>query len=507
MFNLRVTNQNTILVNLPATLPQNEELLLTVVYSGRLQPQTPDRETLLAAQDQPPPFSEGPPPQMPDDMSLPLAEPSYLYSNRSYWYPQSTVTDFATARIHLSVPVLYGCVATGEPIGKPEIIVPKANPQDARRSCEFRANSPARYLSFIVSRFIESDRRRVMFDAGMSTATDGGDRPASAARAGSGIDLIVQSNPRQTRKGRDLAPRAADILQFYQSVVGDAPYPSFTVAYVENALPGGHSPAYFAQLNAPLPNTGLSWRNDPAAFDNYPEFFMAHEVAHQWWGQGVAWQNYHEQWLSEGFAQYFAALYAKKFRGDDVFQGVLRRMRRWAIDQSGQGPVYLGYRIGHIKNDGRAFRAVIYNKGAMVLHMLRLLVGDDVFFRGMRRFYTDSRFRKVGTEDFRAAMEAESGRDLGRFFERWIYNATLPQIAFSYRVEPTGSGQAAVLRFEQTGDVFDVPATVTLEYADGRTREVQVALNDRVVEFPAPLDGPLKSASISKKDVGLVEYR
>ena len=148
------------------------------------------------------------------------------------------------------------------------------------------------------------------------------------------------------------------------------------------------------------------------------------------------------------------------------------------MNESDQGPVYLGYRVGHIKNEGRAFRAVIYNKGAMVLHMLRRLVGDDAFFKGLRRFYVDSRFTKAGTENFRQAMEAESGRPLERFFERWIYNSTLPRVTFSYRVEassgpggPNGSaGQTAVLHFEQTGDIFDFPLTVTLQYADRKAR-------------------------------------
>ena len=89
------------------------------------------------------------------------------------------------------------------------------------------------------------------------------------------------------------------------------------MALVESDLPGGHSPAYFAVLNQPLPTTPLTWRNDPASFDSFPEFFLAHEVAHQWWGQAVGWRNYHEQWLSEGFAQYFAALYAQHQRGDE----------------------------------------------------------------------------------------------------------------------------------------------------------------------------------------------
>ena len=79
----------------------------------------------------------------------------------------------------------------------------------------------------------------------------------------------------------------------------------FTIALVENLTPGGHSPPYFAQLNQPLPNSPLVWRNDPAAFENYPEFFMAHEIAHQWWGHQVMSANVEGQTsIVETLAQY-----------------------------------------------------------------------------------------------------------------------------------------------------------------------------------------------------------
>ncbi|HUR35106.1 MAG TPA: M1 family aminopeptidase, partial [Vicinamibacterales bacterium] len=500
LFNLRVSNQNTVLVNLPALLPQDAELSLTVLYSGRLEPQSPDRETLYAGQDETPPRPAGT--EFPD-VTLQNAEPSFLFSNRSYWYPQSTVSDYATARLRVTVPIEYGCVASGELAGPPETVLGR-NPVDARRMYVFNAVRPARYLSFIVSRFIRAERSAVLFGDATS--------PTDTSREGSaeplpGLTLTVEANPRQTRQGRQLATRAGDVIKFYQSLVGDSPYPSFTIALVENALPGGHSPPYFAQLNQPLPNSPVTWRNDPAAFENYPEFFMAHEIAHQWWGHGVGWMNYHDQWLSEGFAQYFAALYASNYRGDEVFQGLLRRMRRWAMNESDQGPVHLGYRVGHIKNDGRAFRAIVYNKAAMVLHMLRLTVGDDTFFDGVRRFYLSSRFRKVGSEDFRLAMEETSGRSLQRFFERWIYNASLPEVAFSYRVETRDTGPVALLRFEQTGEIFDLPAQVTLTFADGHVRTVLAHVDDRSVELAVPLEGALRSAGISNRDVSLAEFR
>ncbi|MQA29768.1 MAG: hypothetical protein GEU82_08010 [Luteitalea sp.] len=495
LFSLRVTNQNTILVNLPAMLMQGTELTLTIDYSGRLEPQPADRET-LALQRPPLPSIE--------DGTFPRIEPSFLYSNRSYWYPQPTITDYATASIMITIPAAFGCVATGEVSSDSPQLQPAKDPEEALKTYLFTAERPVRYLAFIISRLVRADRWTVVFN-NEQTPPPQAEAATVSSPAYDRLDLIVEANPRQNARGREVAERAVDVVQFYESIIGDSPYPSFTVALIESLTPGGHSPGYFAALNQTLPTSGVTWRNDPAAFHSYPEFFLAHEVAHQWWGQAVGWRNYHEQWLSEGFAQYFATLYAQHFRGDEVFDDVMRQMRKWAIDQTDQGPVYLGYRVGHLRSDGRAFRAIIYNKGAVVLHMMRRLLGDDAFFRGVRRFYAESRFQKVGSEDLRTAMEAEAGRSLERFFERWVYGSALPQMSYSYRVEPGASGQEVVIRFEQAGELFDLPVTVTLQYADRRTEQVVVPVWDRVAELRVPLQGVLRAADISDDDGTLAE--
>ena len=159
-------------------------------------------------------------------------------------------------------------------------------------------------------------------------------------------------------------------------------------------------------------------------------------------------------------------------------------MSRWAVSTSDQGAVYLGYRLGHIKNDGRILRALVYNKGAMVLHMLRRLVGDEVFFRGLRRFYDSYRFQKAGTDELREVFEAESGQPLSRFFEEWIYGSDLPAVTVTWRVEASGTGQVAVVRVEQHGRLFDFPLTVSLQLADGTVQDALVRVTDRVVEHP-----------------------
>src|SRR6185437_16620710 len=175
------------------------------------------------------------------------------------------------------------------------------------------------YLAFIVSRFSRAETVTI----GLDPPAASGDGLPPLDPVNHSLNLTVEANPRQIAHGRELMERATDIAQFYASLVGDSPYPSFTLALVESNLPGGHSPAYFAALNQPLPTSPFVWRNDPTAFASFPEFFAAHEIAHQWWGQAVGWQNYHEQWISEGFAQYFAALYAQHLRGDEAFGAVM----------------------------------------------------------------------------------------------------------------------------------------------------------------------------------------
>ena len=451
-------------------MSQDSDLTLVIDYSGRLESQGLDIDNV-----------------QPDSAPAPalFTEPRYLLSNRSYWYPQNPIPDYATATLRITVPDDFSCVASGEPA--PEENAAAAN----SRTFAFRANQPLRYLALVVSRMNKAAERR------LELAEPGAERSQP-------LLLTIEANPRLQGRGRALAAPAEEILRYYASLVGEAPYTAATVALIENEVPGGHSPGYFALLHEPQTLAALSWRRDPASFDGYPEFFLAHELAHQWWGQAVSWKNYHEQWLSEGFAQYFAALYAQKTRGERVYTDMLRQFRRWALDQSDQGPVYLGYRLGHIKGEPRVFRALVYNKGAGVLHMLRRLVGDDAFFQGLRLFYQDRRYQKAGTEDLERAMEQASGRTLDHFFETWIYGAEMPRV--SYRTAIVDG--SITVTFEQTGKtVFDLPVTVRVISASGQAIDVVVAVTDKQVVRTIPTDGTAREIQINPDFAALAEFQ
>lgn len=491
----RIRNDDSLIINLPVSAQRGAVLALDIGYSGRLPTQALDRETIALE------------PQQDDTEPEPLvqSEPNFLLSSRSAWYPQNVVTDYARARIRVTVPEGYGCVGSGQ-LTPGDVSLRDAATTTAGRAYVFNANEPVRYFAVVVSRLTH------VTDVVTNARDDSIPIAATYHSPGhSGIDMRrydrisigVEANPRQTGRGREIAPIAADIMRFYGTLMDDTPYESLTVTMLEHDVPGGHSPAYFSIINNAAPFSKLYWGNDPSAFAGVPEFFLAHELAHQWWGQAIGWKNYHEQWISEGFAQYFSALYAQRAHGEASFNAMLRQFRRWSISESDQGPIDLGYRLGLVQGQGRIFRAIIYNKGASVLHMLRRFVGDEAFFNGLRRFYGDQKFQKAGTDDFERAMETASGRPLDRFFDRWIHGSDIPTLRYSSTIRP---GEVVVQFDQDSRTIFDVPVTVTVQYSDGRQQDVMVAVSDTHVERRIPTRGTVRDVQINRDSAALARF-
>ena len=160
----------------------------------------------------------------------------------------------------------------------------------------------------------------------VAAAPDPGPPAPTSADAAPELPLEVLATPRLVSGSRGLVSRAEELVKFYAGVLGDAPYPALTITIADALLPGGHSPAYFALVQQPLASTPYQWREDPLSLDRFPDFLLGHEVAHQWWGQGVGFKNYHDQWLSEGLAQYSAVMFVESTR-PDLTRSLLARRR------------------------------------------------------------------------------------------------------------------------------------------------------------------------------------
>jgi aminopeptidase N len=233
---------------------------------------------------------------------------------------------------------------------------------------------------------------------------------------------------------------------------------------------------------------GGTLRDDPATFYEIPGFFLAHELAHQWWGHGVTPRSYRDRWVAEGFSQYAAALWTRESQGEEVFARVLKKMVVWARRLSAVGPVDLGNRVGHIQNNAQAHRAVVYDKGALVLDMVRRMIGDEAFRNGLMRIQREHQFEKVDTEAVRGAFEAEGSVDLDALFETFVRNTEIP----SMRLETVDGGQEIVV------DGYDGPLPVVARVNEER---VNLIVSGRL---RIPGAGPGARVTLDPEGINLV---
>ncbi len=415
----RVRGQNSLVVSLGALSGRVGEIELTVRYRGVHAPEAIEREMMQVSQPAPPYVARG------EEEEITLEE-ALVYSNKTAWYPQGVSDDHALARIRLEVPPGFAALSGGTRA--------TTRSDDGWSVFEYRQSRPGKYITAVVGRLQESLSR----DAG------------SLHLEAFGVARARTESARQIQK-------ALEILRYFESEFGPYPYDSLRLAMIEGRAPGGHSPPGMIVLaQRPLLLRG-GLKDDPASFSDIPGFFLAHEVAHQWWGHGVAGRNYHERWLAEGMAQYAAALWTRHSLGEATFRNVLGRLGRWALAESDKGPINLGHRLGHIKGDPQIYRAVVYNKGALVLHMLRGIVGEDAFRKALQGFQAAHRFGKAGSDELRQALETASGKDLAPYFETWIYGTALPQLTVSERLEAGPAPRAVV-----SVAVRDLPGPVPL---------------------------------------------
>ncbi|MFO0982929.1 MAG: M1 family metallopeptidase [Planctomycetota bacterium] len=222
---------------------------------------------------------------------------------------------------------------------------------------------------------------------------------------------------------------------------------------------------------------------------------IAHEVAHQWFGDLIGLADWGELWLSEGFATYCTVLVQEKQDGHDA---LVREMRRHlsallADDEMRRRSI----RDRHVQDPEVELNSLNYGKGAFVLHMLRHRLGEDAFFRTLREHVATNAGRVITTEDFRRVAEHVSGKDLQAFFAQWIDRAGYPELRVAKHLAARDQKLVLVIDVEQTqpGEPFDLDLGVTIDATAHRA----VALVDgqRHGTFELPIDRPPKSVTFN----------
>ena len=443
--------RNLLYVYLLKPIERRATATVEILYQGSVEPMAQKADVLAAGQ------------MTPSSLFVRSRFDTYLYSQNSAWYPSPPEEGYFLADLRFSLPPGYACIANGVQTD-PGIrdAAGGASPAEGGKAVfHFETKFPVKYLSVLFGRLDRLPKP--------SKPTSVPVEAYASSDIGSSRLWIVEETPA--------------ILACFESWFGPFPYEKLSVIQRLFPTAGGHSPASFVVLNevpkSPdiLPPPSLS---SPVNLSRWREYFLAHEIAHQWWGQAVAGERYHDLWLSEGLAQFAAVSYLRVKRGEDVYAGIIRKFSRWTERMSRYGAITLGSRLSAL--DFEAYQALVYDKSAVVLAMLRDLLGEDVFFKGLRTFIAGYRFKAARTAHFAKTMETVAGRDLRRFFDGWFDSYLLPEVRVTSAVQTQEGAPVLKFRITQTRGVFVFPLWVTWE-ENGRAVRKMLEINAAAQDF------------------------
>jgi aminopeptidase N len=259
-------------------------------------------------------------------------------------------------------------------------------------------------------------------------------------------------------------------LEFFSDHVG--PYPYEKLANVAAAgLSGGteHASAIFYGETAvrATPATGL----------------VAHEIAHQWFGNSVTEADWDEVWLSEGFATYFTLLFTEHTAGREAFVAGLKSNRTRALAAEKSLP---GIAVVHnnLADMSKVLSPLVYQKAGWVLHMLRGTIGTEPFWKGIREYYRRHRDASATGDDLRRIMEDASSQDLKWFFDQWLRRPTSPSFEGTWSYDPAGKAIRVELAQTQDGDAYRVPVQLGVVTTAGQPPRIErVEMKDKRASF------------------------
>ena len=375
-----------------------------------------------------------------------------------FWFPcQDFPSDRATSEVRATFPAAWTSVAAGE-------LVDEVAPKDGRRTQHWRMATP--HPSYLVT-----------LVAGEFVTLEG---------EWDGIPLTYLVEPRWADSVDGAFETTPGSLAFMTELTGlRYPYPKYSQACVQNFPLGGME-------NISATTMAETMLRDERGYRDYdPTRLVVHEVAHQWFGNLLTCRDWSHIWLNEGLATYIELLFCERTDGVDEFRA---RMRDAQED-------YLAADVGewrrpivcdeYVDPMDLFFGGHTYPGGASRLHLLRFVVGDEAFFRGLRHYAAENQGRAVVTADFRRAMEQTSGLDLEVFFDQWLHSPGFPEFEWSWKWD--GLHVILDVRQVQLSDghtplVFLTPADIEVRTAEG-SRLHRVQIDRRRHRFKLPASG------------------
>ena len=412
----RIAQNSTVRVELPATLPKDASTNLTFEYSGELDSadESPVQGLKLANID--------------DDTSY------LLYAGR--WFPVNGygINRF-TSTVNITVPAHMLVIGSGTETESDTPAKKGASSGGLTKTFNFVSEKPGFPGTIVAGIFQEYKTDEA------------------------GVNLHVFFKPAHQSLASEYADAAIKEFTYYVTLYG--PAPSTTLRVVE--LPDDTVP--------------MTWATDVAAIAsravtpkvNYR--LLANSIAHQWWGVSVSPASRTDWWLCDGFARYSEALYIEQAAGPAALEEAVKDMSVGALSYD---TVPLGS-AAKLDMFSPEFQSLETDKGAMILHMLRWVMGDQKFNQTMRTFATNFAGKSATAADFQALAEQIYGDQLRWFFTQWLDSTGAPQFNAKYTIYRLGDnkGFRVVGQITQDLDLFRMPIDLRID-TDGKTEDKRI---------------------------------
>jgi len=296
------------------------------------------------------------------------------------------------------------------------------------------------------------------------------------------IPVQYYVHPDQEKYVKATFSKTPDMIRFFSEKTGiEYPYSKYAQTVVDNFMYGGMENISATTLMS------STLRDEQGLIDGTSESLISHELAHQWWGDLVTCRDWPSVWLNEGFATYFEALWTEHTLGRDVFDYEMSRNARIYIMEDSTR--YRRSLAGHkYQNYGQMLDRHSYQKGAWVLHMLRYVLGEELFWKGIHHYGVENTEKVVVSYDLQKAFEEATGKNLYWFFDEWVYSAGYPK----YLIEKSWSDSlnAVSLHVEQKQTdeplttVFRMPVKIEIfSGSDKITKNIEICTKDTTLFF------------------------
>jgi len=273
--------------------------------------------------------------------------------------------------------------------------------------------------------------------------------------SGNPFDIVNYVYPEDLAQAQIDTPVTVDIMNLFTNLFEEYPFADEKYGHAQFGWGGG------------MEHTTVSFMG------NFSRNLIAHELAHQWFGNKITCGSWKDIWLNEGFATYLSGLVVEDIDGNAAFK-TWKQDRNNSITSATNGAVYLT--DADTTNVGRIFSGRLsYSKGSMVLHMLRKQLGDTDFFQGMKNYLADPNFAYgyAKTEDYKAIMETASGENLTEFFNDWIYNQGYPSFTVEWSIPSSSMIRLTLSQAQSHASVsfFEAPVRVRIHGTGGEMQD------------------------------------